>query len=156
MVQGHKFSVFILIFFLQVVEGDIFLESSLQPFFEGKDAVVSCLGIHTGWLQPITFYSQSIKPIIAAMKGAKVNRFITMTTWCTKGKVEFFIQNQEIFQLSWSVIFPVCFWLLVKRGLNKPRPLPNCTRLNKTLMQIKPGSGHTRPWFQSHHDTIQM
>ena len=75
-------------FLFQVVEADIFSESSIQPHFESQDAVMSCLGIRVGWLQPITFYSDSIKPITAALKGAKVNRFITMTTWCTKGKIK--------------------------------------------------------------------
>ncbi|XP_072018855.1 flavin reductase (NADPH)-like [Amphiura filiformis] len=77
---------------LKVVEADIFSESSLQPHFEGQDAVLSCLGIHAGWLQPITFYSQSIQPIITAMKGSKVNRFLTMTTWCTKSEGPFIVK----------------------------------------------------------------
>ena len=95
-------------FLFQVVEADIFSESSIQPYFEGQDAVMSCLGIRdgVGWLQPVTFYSDSIKPITAALKGAKVNRFITMTTWCTKGKIEKFINFGRLnltivsFQLS--------------------------------------------------------
>ena len=48
---------------LEVVKGDVFDADSITPIFEGKNAVMSCLGFQVG---AKTLYSESITSIITA------------------------------------------------------------------------------------------
>ncbi|XP_077977400.1 flavin reductase (NADPH)-like [Glandiceps talaboti] len=66
---------------LQVVEGNIFSDETLVPHLAGVDAVLSCLGGTTLW-KP-TLYSESIRPIVSAMRQAEVKRLVCITSWCT-------------------------------------------------------------------------
>ncbi|XP_030850096.1 flavin reductase (NADPH) [Strongylocentrotus purpuratus] len=70
-------------FNLKVVKGDIYSSESLQPIFEGCDAVLSCLGAQT-LFSTVTLYSESCKTIVAAMRLAKVKRFVFISSWYTK------------------------------------------------------------------------
>ncbi|XP_036835468.1 flavin reductase (NADPH) isoform X2 [Oncorhynchus mykiss] len=68
---------------LKVVEGNIFSEDSLKPHFQGQDAVISCLGFPASFLSGVTGYTLSMRAAVNAMREAKVNRIITMTSWYT-------------------------------------------------------------------------
>ncbi|KAK6312934.1 hypothetical protein J4Q44_G00162810 [Coregonus suidteri] len=68
---------------LKVVEGNIFSEDSLKLHFQGQDAVVSCLGFPASFLSGVTGYTLSMRAAVNAMREAKVNRIITMTSWYT-------------------------------------------------------------------------
>lgn len=68
---------------LKVVESDIFSENSLKPHFQGQDAIVSCLGFPPSVFYGVTGYTLSMRATINAMREAKVNRIITMTSWYT-------------------------------------------------------------------------
>ena len=60
----------------------------MKEHIAGHDAVLSCLGPDTGgWLAESTFYNESIRPIVAAMKAVNVERLLCITTWCTNGKL---------------------------------------------------------------------
>jgi len=75
---------------LSVVKGDVFSDSSLQPLFEGHDAVISCLGLNSGgWNAEVTFYSESIKAIVTAMKAANVKRLLVVSSWGTTSDAPF-------------------------------------------------------------------
>ena len=53
---------------LEVSKGDVLNVDSLVPILEGKDAVLSCLGVHgTHAFKQTTLYSDSIKAISSAM-----------------------------------------------------------------------------------------
>ncbi|XP_062307132.1 flavin reductase (NADPH)-like [Osmerus eperlanus] len=69
---------------LKVVEGDIFSEDSLKQHFQGHDAVISCLGFPPSVLYGVTGYTLSMRAMVNAMREAKVNRIITMTSWYTE------------------------------------------------------------------------
>lgn len=71
---------------LKVVKADIFDSDTLVPHFEGQDAVLSCLGCPPSFFSmwTITFYTDSAKPIVAAMRKAGVTRLIFMASWYTK------------------------------------------------------------------------
>jgi len=72
--------------FVVVPDIDIFSVDSLEKGFEGVDAVVSCLGTRPTlmpWGQEITFHSESIKPIVDAMRKCNVGRFVAMTSMFT-------------------------------------------------------------------------
>ncbi|XP_049619373.1 flavin reductase (NADPH) isoform X1 [Syngnathus scovelli] len=68
---------------LKVVEADIFSADSLKSHFEGSDAVVSCLGFSTSFFSNVTGYTESMSAVITAMREARVNNIITMTSWYT-------------------------------------------------------------------------
>ena len=65
---------------------DIFSADNLEKGFDGADVVVSCLGCRPTlmpWGQEITFYSESIKVIVEAMRRRNVNRIVAMTSMFT-------------------------------------------------------------------------
>ncbi|CAG2219175.1 BLVRB [Mytilus edulis] len=70
---------------LKVKEVDILKEDDLVETFKNTDAVVSCLGCRPSFLgwSPITFYLDSIKPIVNAMRTANKRRLICMSAWGT-------------------------------------------------------------------------
>ncbi|XP_030850095.1 uncharacterized protein LOC576533 [Strongylocentrotus purpuratus] len=63
--------------------GNSGLCTSLQPHFEGCDAVFSCLG-SPSLIKSTTIYSASMRAIITAMRGAKVKRILMMSSWYIK------------------------------------------------------------------------
>ncbi|KAK3580079.1 hypothetical protein CHS0354_001212 [Potamilus streckersoni] len=73
---------------LKVVKVDIFKEEDLLEHFKDSDAVISCLGCRPSFLglNPITFYTDSIKPIVGALRKANGSRLICMTASCTKSE----------------------------------------------------------------------
>ncbi|XP_057688174.1 flavin reductase (NADPH)-like isoform X2 [Corythoichthys intestinalis] len=68
---------------LQVVKADIFSMDSLKTHFKGTDVVVSCLGFSTSFFSSVTGYTDSMRAMIGAMREARVNKVITMTSWYT-------------------------------------------------------------------------
>ncbi|XP_010875501.1 flavin reductase (NADPH)-like [Esox lucius] len=68
---------------LKVVEGNIFSEDSLKPYFQGQDAIISCLGFPPSYITGVTGYTLSMRAVVNAMRQAQVNRVITMTSWYT-------------------------------------------------------------------------
>ncbi|XP_029916571.1 flavin reductase (NADPH)-like isoform X2 [Myripristis murdjan] len=69
---------------LKVVEADIFSEDSLKPHFKGQDVIMSCLGFPTSLVSGVTGYTKSMNAMVSAMRGVRVNRLITMTSWYTE------------------------------------------------------------------------
>lgn len=69
---------------LKVVEADIFSANSLKAHFKGQDVIMSCLGFPTSMFSAVTGYSQSMSAVISAMREARVNRIVTMTSWYTE------------------------------------------------------------------------
>ncbi|XP_030647453.1 uncharacterized protein At2g34460, chloroplastic [Chanos chanos] len=67
---------------LKVVEGDIFSTDSLTSHFKDQDAVMSCLGFSPSFYG-VTGYTLSMRAALNAMREARVNRIITMTSWYT-------------------------------------------------------------------------
>ncbi|KAM7434612.1 hypothetical protein ABFA07_015304 [Porites harrisoni] len=65
---------------LEVVKGDVFQADSLIPIIEGKNAVMSCLGFHSGtFFNPTTLFSKSITEIITAMERNGIERLVCIT-----------------------------------------------------------------------------
>ncbi|XP_053727058.1 uncharacterized protein LOC128762667 [Synchiropus splendidus] len=69
---------------LTVVEANIFSSDSLKAHFKGQDVVMSCLGFSVSFFSSVTGYTLSMNAIISAMREARVNRIITMTSWYTE------------------------------------------------------------------------
>nr|XP_019954570.1 PREDICTED: flavin reductase (NADPH)-like [Paralichthys olivaceus]XP_019954571.1 PREDICTED: flavin reductase (NADPH)-like [Paralichthys olivaceus] len=69
---------------LKVVEADIFSADSLKSHFRGQDVIMSCLGFPTSFFSAVSGYTLSMKAMISAMREARVNRIITMTSWYTE------------------------------------------------------------------------
>lgn len=69
---------------LKVVEANIFSADSLKEHFLGQDAVMSCLGFQPSFFSAVTGYTLSMNSAINAMREARVNRLITMTSWYTE------------------------------------------------------------------------
>lgn len=58
----------------------------LTKHLEGCTAVLSALGQHGLQIAAMTFYEDSMKSIITAMRNAKVKRLICMTSFYSKCK----------------------------------------------------------------------
>lgn len=86
---------------LTIVKGDIFSDSSLEPLFAGQDAVISCLGQTTGgWLEDTTFYSDSMKAIVTAMKKSGVKRLLVISSWGTDNNAPFLLKICKVLFLK--------------------------------------------------------
>lgn len=94
---------------LKVVKANIFDSDSLEPHFQGQDAVLSCLGCGPSWfsLWTVTFYTDSAKPIVTALRRANVKRFIFMAAWYTK------YSSTDPFMITW-VIKPIFLGQVLK------------------------------------------
>ncbi|XP_029367377.1 flavin reductase (NADPH)-like [Echeneis naucrates] len=115
---------------LKVVQADIFSADSLKPHFKGQDVIMSCLGFPASFFSVVTGYTMSMNAMVTAMREARVNRVITMTSWYTEPnsgtqssylirflllpmirtvltnmyEMEQFLQNTE--DISWTVVRP--------------------------------------------------
>uniref|UniRef100_A0A3Q1BIV6 NAD(P)-binding domain-containing protein n=1 Tax=Amphiprion ocellaris TaxID=80972 RepID=A0A3Q1BIV6_AMPOC len=69
---------------LKVVKADIFSPDSLKPHFKGQDVIMSCLGFPASVFSSVTGYTQSMSAMVSAMREARVNRIVTMTSWYTE------------------------------------------------------------------------
>ncbi|MEQ2216578.1 hypothetical protein XENOCAPTIV_018631, partial [Xenoophorus captivus] len=69
-----------------VVTADIFSADSLKPHFKDQDVVMSCLGFPASLFSGVTGYTTSMAAVVGAMRDARVNRIITMTSWYTERK----------------------------------------------------------------------
>lgn len=68
---------------LKIEKVDIFKPAELSPHLKGCDAVVSCLGTNTqGFLgrSKVSFYTDSIKSIVSAMRTSNTNRIVCLTS----------------------------------------------------------------------------
>ncbi|XP_069104947.1 flavin reductase (NADPH)-like [Argopecten irradians] len=66
---------------LKVEKVDIFSEDDLSQHFSGCDVIMSCLGTVPslfGW-NTITFYQDTIKPVVSAMRKSGNSRLVAMT-----------------------------------------------------------------------------
>jgi putative NADH-flavin reductase len=64
---------------LRVARGDVLDPGTLAPAIAGCDAVVSSLGVTSAYRAPTTLYSDGMRNIIAAMRGAGVTRLVAIT-----------------------------------------------------------------------------
>ncbi|XP_021372134.1 flavin reductase (NADPH)-like [Mizuhopecten yessoensis] len=87
---------------LKVEKVDIFNEADLNSHFGGCDVVMSCLGTAPSLfgMSTLTFYLDSIKPIIGAMRKCGNTRLVTMTA------VDTIPQNRGPWIFEW-IIRPV-------------------------------------------------
>ncbi|MEO6869675.1 MAG: SDR family oxidoreductase [Ginsengibacter sp.] len=94
---------------LQIIKGDVFNASTFEKCMQGKDAVISCLGVGNS-KKPTTVYSEGISNIIASMKKNSVCRLICISAGAVdvppKGNImtKFFIKHllQRIFKNLYS------------------------------------------------------
>ncbi|KAM9811216.1 flavin reductase (NADPH)-like [Neosynchiropus ocellatus] len=68
---------------LKVVQASIFSSDSLKTHFKGQDVVMSCLGFPVSFFGGVTGYTLSMNAIVGAMREARVNRIIAITSWYT-------------------------------------------------------------------------
>ena len=56
--------------------------------FQGKDAVVSCLGGSGSFANrtPVSLYTETAKVFTAAMRKSGINRLVVMSGWYMEGK----------------------------------------------------------------------
>lgn len=82
---------------LKVVKANIFDPDTLADHMSGHDAVLSCLGCPPSFfsLWTITFYTDSAKSIISAMRKASLRRLIFMSAWYTK------YDSSDPFMINW-------------------------------------------------------
>lgn len=74
------------LYYFQVVKCDILNPLDITPHLEECTAVLSALGYPGLQLSAITFYEDSMKSIVTAMRNAHVKRLICMTSFYSKCK----------------------------------------------------------------------
>ena len=81
--------------YFQVVTANIYDADSMVTHFQGQDAVLSCLGCPPSYfsLRTITFYTDTAKHIVAALRKAAVKRFVFMSSWYTKCMGYYVLEN---------------------------------------------------------------
>ena len=62
---------------LKIIKGDVFQLSTFADVVSGKDAVVSCLGVHKR--EPTTLYSEGARNIMEAMQEEGARRIICLS-----------------------------------------------------------------------------
>ncbi len=78
----------------------------LAKHMEGCIAVLSALGQHGLQISAMTFYEDSIKSIVSAMRNANIKRLICMTSFytkCREKKISFFICSTEWFRSTGKI-----------------------------------------------------
>lgn len=73
---------------LQVIQCDLMNPDDLSKHFVGRSAVLSALGQPGFHMKAITFYQDSIKSLVTAMRNANIKRLICMTSMYTKYQPE--------------------------------------------------------------------
>jgi len=81
-----------MILFFQVIKCDLLDPLDLAKHMEGCIAVLSALGQPGLQISAMTFYEDSMKSIVTAMRNAKIKRLICMTSFYTKCKFAFFLK----------------------------------------------------------------
>ncbi|XP_067846440.1 flavin reductase (NADPH)-like [Heptranchias perlo] len=115
---------------LKVVEANIFSADSLAEHFDEQDAVMSCLGFPVSIFSAVTGYTESVKAVVAAMRKAKVNRVIAMTSWYTKPETA----HNSSWMVRWFLI------PMIRNILNNMQEMENylnkeCEDLNWTVIR---------------------
>ena len=82
------------IFFFQVEKVNIFDETTLSGPLSDCDAIISCLGVKPSFRNSTTIYSESIKPIVEAMKHVEVRKLVVASSWYTVGKSLHWVSHQ--------------------------------------------------------------
>nr|CAH0105588.1 unnamed protein product [Daphnia galeata] len=113
---------------LTIVNGDIFSELSLTSHFKEVNAVISCLGFKRNSV--VNGYSESIKPIVAAVKNASVPRLVVMTAYYTDISSS---ESQGLF-LRW-VLIPMLRPSLIDRRLMEKYLETECSDINYTVVR---------------------
>ncbi|XP_057368583.1 flavin reductase (NADPH)-like [Daphnia carinata] len=113
---------------LKVVNGDIFSEVSLTSLFKDTDAVISCLGFKRS--SAVTGYTESIKPIIGAIRAAKVPRLLVMTAYYT----EISSSESQGFLVRWLVI-PMLRPILINMRQMEKYLETECGDINYTVIR---------------------
>ena len=93
---------------LEIIKGDALQPQTFEKTINGKDLVVSCLGIQK--LEPTTIYSEGVSNIIKAMQTADVHRMICLSAAAvivppeSSSLMKFVVKNilQRIFRHSYA------------------------------------------------------
>lgn len=88
----------------------------LAKHMEGHDAVLSALGQVGLQISAMTFYEDSMKSVVSAMRNAKIKRLICVTSFYTKCKI-FLVSFQDFtykYNSDQPEIYPFIFKLIIR------------------------------------------
>jgi putative NADH-flavin reductase len=88
---------------LQVIQGDILEYDKVKQAIEGKDVVISALGVESR--KPTTVLSEGTRNILKAMEECKVNRIICMSSAGILGNDAGFLFGKIILPLFLKQVF---------------------------------------------------
>ena len=74
-------------FGFRIIQCDLMNPLELSKHMEGRMAVLSALGQPGVQISTMTFYEDSIKSVVTAMRTAKIKRLICITSFYTKCKL---------------------------------------------------------------------
>jgi hypothetical protein len=86
----------------------------LAKHMEGCIAVLSALGQHGLQISSMTFYEDSMKSIVSAMRNANIKRLICMTSFYTKCKFVLEIKHVNMNYLDQPEKYPFIFRLFIR------------------------------------------
>ncbi|CAH1794768.1 unnamed protein product [Owenia fusiformis] len=90
---------------LQIEKVNIFDTSSMLPHFKDTDAIVHCVGVNVQW-NPTTLFSDSIKAIVEAMRGAQIKKIAILSLQLSDAK----ISEEFGWLMKWA--FSLFFWFI--------------------------------------------
>ncbi|XP_071819392.1 flavin reductase (NADPH)-like [Apostichopus japonicus] len=121
---------------LKAVEGNVLSVEFLTEYFQGCDAVLSCIGTRT---YRTTIYSDSIKSITEAMKKAGVSRLLAITSWCTTDNP----RDRGPFILEWILKPTILRNALADMAIMETYLNDSCPDINFTI--VRPPELSKRP-----------
>jgi putative NADH-flavin reductase len=134
---------------LKIVQGDVLQLSTFASDMQGKDAVISCLGVGKS-RKPTTLYSEGIQNIIAAMEMAGVDRLLCISAGAlyVNKQMGFFIRLLTKFVLQKILKEMYADMRLMEAIVEKSRL--NWTIVRPPMLKDKPLTGIYRTAITTH------
>ncbi|MDB5087525.1 MAG: family oxidoreductase [Mucilaginibacter sp.] len=134
---------------LKIVQGDVLQLSTFAPEMQGKDAVISCLGVGRS-RAPTVLYSAGIENIISAMEMAGVNRLVCISAGAlyVNNQMGFFIRILTKFVLQKILKEMYADMRLMEAIVGKSKL--NWTIVRPPMLKDKPFTGIYRTAITEH------
>ncbi|XP_066301712.1 flavin reductase (NADPH)-like [Branchiostoma lanceolatum] len=115
---------------LKIEKIDLSSADTVEPHLQDKDIVLSCLGSSIWSWSAVSFYTDSMKVIVTAMRKNKVKRLLCVTSWYTEDDPS----HPPPFLIRWVVI-PLFLGRILYNMAQMEQYLQGCEDINFTAVR---------------------
>ncbi|KAI8499547.1 hypothetical protein Bbelb_225980 [Branchiostoma belcheri] len=115
---------------LKIEKIDFSSPGSIEPHLQDKDIVLSCLGSRSAPWSTVTFYTDSMKVIVAAMRKNNIKRLVCVSSWYLTDDPS----DPPPFILRW-VFKPLVTGRIFKNVAEMEQYLQGCTDIDFTAVK---------------------